>query len=347
MVRGQIVKAQRQLAEVQARINEEKLTIHAAAEHFDASRERLVREFTAFHELLAHIQPDRDGVKPPAPEPAPRVAAGHQLCVAPVGPPIGDINQFVKERLAPILASWTSLATLLQAKLLHAAILSCRWILVPSPAWGIAYAEAIGPASRLCIVAVEPTWLTFADACKSEAAAYWCEAIETSEIMHLLMFVDVDRALPQCWARPWLDLIAGFRANLPPPAGFPWPNNLRVLACPAADDAVSPVPDYVLAHWAGVVAAKDAAGSSKTPVMGHVPYAVWESWIPAGNDGPPVIAPEAARLGGAVRAATTDLHRLRAALEPMVDDDSERARDFAHRVRLDYPREMFVKGTSR
>ena len=312
--RTRIEDARKVEGEVKMRIEEGTAKIHAAAEHLDGSRSRLVCEYTAFHALLEHTKTAGNGATISALMSAPSFINKHASSVVPVGAARLEMREFIEQRLSPMLAGWTSGTTILQAKLLHAALLSCRWVVVPSPAWGMAYAEAIGPAARFVIVAVEPTWLTFADAWKSEAGTCWCEAVETPDVLHLLMFVDVDRALPQCWARPWLDIIAGYRPTLPSPAGRRWPDNLRVLACPAADDAVLPVPSGVLAHWAGVGAVKDIGRSADPPLVGHVPYAAWTGWIPKCNHDSPAIDPVAAELGRGRACGLGRLASLKAVL---------------------------------
>ena len=63
----------------------------------------------------------------------------------------------------------------------HAALLSCRWVAVPCPSWGVAYAEAMGEA-RQTIVAAVPTWLAFSDAWGGEVEAFWREAVESRDV---------------------------------------------------------------------------------------------------------------------------------------------------------------------
>src|SRR5262249_49776006 len=146
--------------------------------------------------------------------------------VSPTTPPIQHCRTFLQDRLLPILAEWMPDITLPWAELLHHAIRACRWVLIPNPAWGLAYHAAMGGTATIQIVQVEPTWLCFADAWKGFVEQCWRAAYQKPESLHLLLFEDVNRALPECWARPWLDLIAGFREVLPVEEQFGWPENL-------------------------------------------------------------------------------------------------------------------------
>jgi hypothetical protein len=165
------------------------------------------------------------------------------------------------------------------AELFHHAVRVCRWVLVPNPAWAVAYQEAIGETARLHIVQVEPTWLSFADAWRA-VAPVWQAAQQQPDRLHLLLFEDVNRALPECWARPWLDILAGFRKVLPVEGQPEWPVNLRVLACVASDQAALPLSKTVVEHWAAVSLRPVGKRSSEPAQLhdGHVPWAVWQSW---------------------------------------------------------------------
>ena len=162
-------------------------------------------------------------------------------------------------------------ATPLQAKRLHAALLSCRWVAAPCPSWGVAYAEAMGAHARQRIVAVEPTWLAFSDAWGGEVEAFWREAVKHLNALYLLIFADDPRPCPRAMlgaaaARHRLRL----RTRLP--SGLPWPENLRVISCPSVDEAALHVPNWVVAHWAGVAAASgENRRTGRSPPARHVP----------------------------------------------------------------------------
>ena len=257
--------------------------------------------------------------------------------VAPDGPLIDDPDVFL-DRLAATLTAWGAEATPLQAKRLHAALLSCRWVAAPCPSWGVAYAQAMGAHARQRIVAVEPTWLAFSDAWHGEVEAFWREAVEQRDALYLLIFADADRALVQCWARPLLDIVSGLRPALP--SGLPWPENLRVMACPSADEASLPVPDWVVAHWAGVKAASGGTRPEGPITPGYVPFAVWSGWVVTPDDR---LRPSAG-LGVAARSAARErsaLARTFRRLNP--DEDPESAQEVARAIREVDARSVFAR----
>jgi hypothetical protein len=198
---------------------------------------------------------------------------------SPTTPPIHHCDEFLRHRLLPTLEAWLLDITPRWTELFHHAVWGCRWVLVPNPAWAVAYQEAIGETAHLHIVQVEPTWLCFADAWRMVAPA-WQAAQQHPDCLHLLLFEDVNRALPECWARPWLDVLAGFRKGLPVEGSPEWPVNLRILACLASDQAALPLSKTVVQHWAAV-SLRPVGMRSPEPAQlhaGHVPWAAWQSW---------------------------------------------------------------------
>ncbi len=87
--------------------------------------------------------------------------------------------------------------------------------------------------------------------------------------------------MPELWARPLLDVVAGLRSELRP--GVRWPDNLRLLACPAAGHAGLPLSTWVLDHFAALPPRVDLAATRPPPAApGHVAFSDWRSWAADG-----------------------------------------------------------------
>jgi hypothetical protein len=268
--------------------------------------------------------------------------------VSPTTPPIQDCNTFLQNRLLPALAAWMPDITLLWAELFHHAVRACRWVLIPNPAWGLAYHEAMGGTATIQIVQVEPTWLCFADAWKGFVEQCWMAAYQKPESLHLLLFEDVNRALPECWARPWLDLLAGFREVLPVAEQFRWPENLRILACPAADQATLPLSKTVVQHWAAVSLRPLGAKTAFPPIIceGHVPWDVWKAWGPQDTEKEVSTVPwlhnddagfNMKDFGPLARSVTRDLHHLETSLHRL--DPQKEVAQTVRNIRIKWPQE--------
>ncbi len=327
-VRSRLEDAKRLRDESREEAKRDESAIREAVVHLVESRQRIIRDFTAFHGLIETNRSsgtlngssnNHDPVVVLGPLEAPPLMVSE---ITPVGPPIDESRSFLKYRLVPTLAAWGAQARPLQARKLHAALLACRWVAIPCPSWGVAYTEAIGAYARHQVVPVEATWLAFSDAWKGEVEAFWLDSLARPGVLHLLIFADADRALVQCWARPLLDIASGLRPALP--SGHRWPDNLRVMVCPSADDAAWHVPDWVVAHWAGVEAAQGGGQSQELIVPGHVPFSAWASWV----EEPDAAPRPSAGLGAAARGAAKErsaVARTFERLKPGGDpDDAER-----------------------
>ena len=340
-VRAEVADAESLRAEARAKVEQDESSIRIAADYLVESRERIIHDFSAFHGLIENARARGNGMAnghDPAVAKVLEAPTPERTGVEPQGPLIDDSDIFLDDRLTPALAAWGAEATRLQAKRLHAALLVCQWVAAPCPSWGVAYAEAIGASARHQIVAVEPTWLAFSDAWGGEVEAFWSEADERCDALHLLIFADADRALVQCWARPLLDIVSGLRRALP--SGLRWPKNLRVISCPSADEAALPVPDWVVAHWAGVKATSGGTCPEGPIAPGHVTFAAWSGWIMTPEDAPPL----SDGLGVAARSAARErsaLARVFRQLEP--NGDPQNAEKDASEVREVDARSVFSK----
>jgi hypothetical protein len=339
-VRAEIADAERLRAEARANIERDESSIRAAADYLVESRERIIRDFAAFHELIekASSGSSANGRHPTVTGPV-QVSVSKGTGDTPDGPAIDDQSIFL-QRLARTMVDWGAEATAHQARRFHAALLSCRWVAVPCPSWGVAYAEAMGRHARQRIVTVEPTWLRFSDAWGSDVEAFWREAVENPDILYLLIFADTDRALVQCWARPLLDIVSSVRSLLPAPAGLRWPENLRIISCPSADEAALHVPNWVVAHWAGLEASSGGTRPDGPIPPGHVSFAVWSGWVVA----PDGVARPSPKLGIASRSAARERSALARTLEQLSPhDDPVSLQDEALMIREVNARKVFKR----
>lgn len=340
-VRTEVADTERLREEARAKIAADESSIRAAADYLVESRERIIRDFSVFQGLIEHAR--ASGNIPvnghnPAIAKLLEVTSPTRTGIAPEGPSIEDAGVFFRDRLAPIMAAWGAAASRLQAKRLHVALLTCRWVATPCPSWGVAYAEAMGANARHQIVAVEPAWLTFSDAWEGEVEAFWREAVDRRDALHLLILADADRALVQCWARPLLDIVSGLRLVLP--SGLHWPENLRVMSCPSADKAALPVPDWVVSHWAGINAAVGATRPDGPIAAGHVPFTTWHGWAIT-PDNSPRLSPG---LGVAVRSAARERSALARTIQRLdPDDDPNYAEEIAREIREVDARTVFAR----
>jgi len=158
----------------------------------------------------------------------------------------------------------------------------------------------------------------------------------------------VNRALPECWARPWLDLLAGFREVLPVAEQFRWPENLRILACPAADQATLPLSNTVVQHWAAVSLRPLGAKPASPPIIheGHVPWDAWKAWSAQDMEKEVSTVPwlhnddagfNMKDFGPLARSVTRDLHHLETSLHRL--DPQKEVAQTVRNIRIKWPQE--------
>ncbi len=320
--RAEFKDAEHRLAELEGRASE-------LRDHFEDERQRLLRDFVAYQAVV--------GTGSAAVVPAPSAHATgplleELLVTLPQAPtPAADTadapeitrRAFVR-RLEICVARRHGEVSLEVCALFHAALLGARALLVSHPGWSRAYAEAMGPAARLVSIQVEPHWLRHADFRAAGFAELWRAASEDGDRLYLLHLEDLDRALPELWLRPCLDLLAGFRDRLP--EGGTWPKNLRLLASTAPDAASLPLSPFVAGCFAALPLVLNAGPSSPKPnkdepLLHHVTFARWHAWCQEEaedelEEAPPQLPPlEPAMLRSGLRPAVeADLRRLAAAL---------------------------------
>lgn len=249
---------------------------HALTRHLEESRERLARDIAIYQSLS--LNGHRAVPTTARAKPTPRV-------VQPEGRPIAAEAAFITQRLQPILAERLGVHGVNSARILHAAINGARATLIPSPDWARAYVEALGGTGRLAFINVAPTWLAFEDLWKGGLGPSWERASAEPSAIEIVLLRDFNRALPQCHARPLLDLIAGFTDELPLPGQGAWPPSLRVLACPASPEDSIPTTMEVVQHFAAIEAPSPSAQGGSSPTPGHVPAGLWISWNGPVGDG--------------------------------------------------------------
>jgi hypothetical protein len=285
-------------------------------EHLVGSRNRLISDAAALQRHLGfqvneHAQSNGQRADPEArPQPPPFVAQTTN------GSPVTSPQGFVDARLWSALQDWLPGTPRTMAVMLHSAIAACRATLVPNPAWAKAYAEAFGGPARLTIVSVEPTWLGFADLWRGGFGECWQRAFQAPNLIELVLLRDFNRALPQCYARPLLDLLAGFAAELPAPGRGGWPPNLRLLACPAPLNEALPLTLEVVQHFAAIQKVPAASIDELPPDMkaGHLPADTWLCW-PGHPTAPTPLGDWAKAYGPLARSAAIELAAVAGVLQ--------------------------------
>jgi len=246
--------------------------------HLEGSRERLLKDLALYQSILPGVVPQSSSTTPPPPSAQtshPRTSAA-----IPAGPSITDGTIFIDSRLWPSIARWHPGVPRALAVILHAAVCGSKAVIVPSPAWARAYADSLGENAQLTVVNVQPTWLGFEDLWQGGLACCWERANRDASLIELVLLRDFNRALPQCYARPLLDTIAGYCGTLPKPAGGGWPKTLRLLACPAPQEESLPLTAEVVRHFSAVQRVPPVTGNEtpKPLVEGHVTVETWNVW---------------------------------------------------------------------
>lgn len=190
---------------------------------------------------------------------------------------IDDSLPFVTKRLAPIAQKWDTRIAEINARQLHLALLTCKMVLLPCAAMIRAYHEALGEASVYRVITVKPTWLSFDEAWKDGIDEVWQLAQQHSDRIFLLYLQDMDRALPEIWLRPILDLASGIRESLPTVSG-PWPENLRLVFTKAMDQGTLPMTPFTSAHFAHLKLGSRRATTKSEANPGNVSAETWKAW---------------------------------------------------------------------
>ena len=310
-------------------------------ENIDQKFDKAHQEFTDFQALL-HTQEASDTTKfvdltTSISTPNETVVSSQTLAQS--VSPSENPDEFIQYRLLPALAEWLPDMSMRWAEVFHHALRACKWVLVPNPAWVLAYGKALGETAKVQLVQVEPTWLCFTDAWEGAVKQYWLAAYEEPERLHILLLEDVNRSLPECWAKPWLDLLVGFRDVLPTENNIAWPDNVRILACPAWDKAALPLSIDIIKYWAAVPLDRigEAILTPPPPLReGHVSWRQWQAWGAPERDHAARPLESLKEFGPLAPSVARDLHHLISSLN---SDDPERDARIANHIRIQWPLE--------
>jgi len=271
---------ERRLEDLEARLRDREgewadreQAFNALTIRMNESRDQLARDIALYQLFSSNGHAPASAATKTAPKARP---------IRPEGKPITSEADFVDKRLRPLIAERLHVHGPNPARMFHAAVCGSRATLIPSPAWARAYVDALGGTGRLTFVNVQPTWLAFEDLWHGGLGPCWERATDDPSAIELVLLRDFNRALPQCYARPLLDLIAGYADELPAPGRGEWPAKLRVLACPcpcpAPPDDSLPISAEVARHFAAIGDLSPKEGETPDPAPGHVAAECWVNW---------------------------------------------------------------------
>lgn len=298
---------QEENAKQDTKLHQDKVQLLQAAEYLREQQNCLVQQFIGFQALLKEIDGQNRETEKTGP-----VQSVRQ------GEPIDNQRLFIEQRLLPGLLRWLPEVNHRRAELFHYTLLACRAVLVPNCAWALGYQEAMGATAQVQIHTVEPTWLRFADAFSEELKRFWEAAVqENADCLYLLVLQDINRALPECWARPLFNVLAGLQRTLDAAGCLRWPPNLRLLATVADDEAGYSLADQVTRYFAAVQLDYSGQTLDRAPLFceGYVPLAVWQDWCGSPAEPPAVLPPEFQSAGPAARLIATEVLQLEKVLE--------------------------------
>ncbi len=297
--------------------------------HMEDSKARLVKDLAVYQSLMQI--PSRPAV------------AESLATPRPVAPPereaVTDGSNFVDSRLWPFLSCWHPGLSRSMSVILHGAVCGSKAVLIPSPAWARAYADALGTFASLTVLNVEPTWLGFGDIWRGGLGKCVESANQHKTRIELVLLRDFNRALPQCYARPLLDVIAGYCDRLPEPARGEWPSSLRLFACPAPPDEALPLTAEVLRHFAAIEPDPVASTKERPPplIPGHVTPETWSQWLESASPAERVPAHNLFQeFGPLAFAATAESASIAKVLQACGFAERE-ARDAARDARISDP----------
>jgi len=244
------------------------------AKHLDDARERIVKDYTGIVSLLNLNYSENKFDYEIESQPPLNISNNSPIIEAP--------QDFINNRLYPSLNKWVPGINKVMAEYFNYAILCCKGVFIPDLRWAIAYKEAVDVIHSE-IIQTEPTWLTFSDAWKSGLNSFWLSAIDNPDYLHLLILQDINRSLFQCWARPILDMIAGYREYLPTRNKSFWPDNLRILAIPVHENDEKgsfPLLENNVRNFAAIEKTQGTKNKSEQVDLlpGHVPFYIWQNW---------------------------------------------------------------------
>ena len=91
----------------------------------------------------------------------------------------------------------------------------------------LSFIEATNNANYI-IQGTAPNWMSFKDLWDNGLGEIWSSAIQSPDTLHFLILQDINMSATECYLRPFLDIISGFRKKIPY-ANTLYPSNLRIL----------------------------------------------------------------------------------------------------------------------
>lgn len=318
-------------------LGERERAVNVLVSHLSESRERMLRDLAVYQGLLP-------GVTAPTPVATEQPKAVERT--TPATSAITDAAAYIDTRLWPNLDRWHRGVPRGMAVALHAAVCGTRAVIIPDPAWAKAYADSLGETAKLSVVHVQPTWLGFDDLWNGGLSHSWARAVGDASRIEFVLLRDFNRALPQCYARPLLDLIAGYVDTLPHPGDGNWPKNLRLFACPSPADEALPLTAEVVRHFAAVQRTPATTGNERARQVtsGHVPAESWLSWGRTST----VAEPDAELIkdfGPLAQSAATETAAITQTLRTLAMTERE-AKRTAREIRVTEPAEYLANSSS-
>jgi hypothetical protein len=318
-------------------LGERERAVNALVSHLAEARERMLRDLAVYQGLLPGVSAPNP-VVPEQPKAVERAT--------PSTPAITDAAAYIDTRLWPNLDRWHRGVPRGMAVALHATVCGARAVIVPDPAWAKAYADSLGETAKFSVVHVQPTWLGFEDLWNGGLSRSWTRAAGDASRIEFVLLRDFNRALPQCYARPLLDLIAGYIDSLPHPGDGNWPSNLRLFACLSPADEALPLTAEVVRHFAAVQRTPAASGNERArpAVPGHVPADRWLSWGRTSTAAEPD-GELSKDFGPLAHSAATEVATITQALRSLAMNERE-AKRTARDIRVAEPAEYLAHTSS-
>ncbi|EDM25761.1 hypothetical protein LNTAR_15132 [Lentisphaera araneosa HTCC2155] len=214
-----LLKRETQLVTYQKRFD-------SASERFKSTRQELVEDLSLFQNVLgfeahkARVNEFNDDT---------------EIVQLPLLEVEDTKHEVMVDRLKEEFSIWLPNTPKGYSKLLYLAIGGSKAIIVPDETYSCAFQAGQGERCRLSFIVVDPSWTRFKEAWE-EMSIVWSHALNNPTYQFLLHIQDFDMALAEVWARPLLNILAGFSQKLQVgPDCFSWPDNLKLIISPSID----------------------------------------------------------------------------------------------------------------
>lgn len=132
--------------------------------------------------------------------------------------------------------------------------LNYKGIFVPSVFLALSVCKALNNVTYL-IQQVEADWLHFSNFWESGLGQMWERSHQNSNKFHFLILQDINLGCPECWGRPFFDIMNGIRSHFPYSEYLGWPSNFKVFTTvlPEKDPAIGlPLYKKTFSGWFGI-----------------------------------------------------------------------------------------------